>query len=134
MAQVISILSLKGGVGKTTLATHLACSLALSGIKTTLFDIDPSRDAARIFGFDDHGKLNLFEGFPPVPSEFLGLDLGVIGEKTKLDQLQDWSDQRDYIIFDCPPSLNDRTRKAISLSDFILIPVDCGSKLNCCPA
>jgi cellulose biosynthesis protein BcsQ len=146
-AKVIAIYSLKGGVGKTTLAVNLAAESALRrGHKTLLWDLDPQSAASFILGHEPDRKLKarlVFErDVAPetlvVKTRFARLDLlpadislrsldgflASIGKKKRLAKLiETISGQYDRIILDCPPGLTETTEQMMRASDIIIVPV-----------
>jgi chromosome partitioning protein len=105
---IIAILNQKGGVGKTTLAVHLATALALDGAKVLLVDADPQGSA-----LDWSASRKAEPLFPVVgmPKPTLHKDLAVLA--------------RDYdaVVIDGPPRVNELARSAILASDIVVIPV-----------
>lgn len=103
---VISLLNQKGGVGKTTISTHLATALHLAGHSVTLIDTDPqgsSRDWAAVR--DDH------------PFPVVGIDRPTIERDIKALA------PADFYIIDGAPRISELAVSAIKASDFVLIPV-----------
>lgn len=108
---IIAVINQKGGVGKTTLALHIASALALRGSKVVLVDADPqgsARDwsAARVQG----AREPLF----PV----LGMDRPTIHK-----ELPAVVAHFEHAIIDGPPRVTDLTRSALWASDLVLVPV-----------
>jgi chromosome partitioning protein len=105
---IISLLNQKGGVGKTTLAVHLASAFALRGGRVLLVDADPQGSAL------DWSASR--QGEPLVP---------VIGLPTKNlhREVQAHIPNYDYIIIDGPPRVNELARAALMAADVVLIPV-----------
>ena len=104
--RVIAVLNQKGGSGKTTIATHLARALQLSGADVLLVDSDPqgsARDWAAVR--EDH----------PVP--VVGIDRPTIDRDLKSIA------RKDYVVIDGAPQAADLAVSAIKAADFILIPV-----------
>jgi len=150
MAHVICIANQKGGVGKTTTAVNLSASLAAAEKRTLLVDCDPQANATTGLGIDKKtvsrtlyhgliGQMNiedlLLETAIPslkiVPSnvELIGFEVEMMdtdGRETILKRfLSTLRDPYDYILLDCPPSLNLLTVNAMTAADAMLIPLQC---------
>ena len=150
MSRVIAIANQKGGVGKTTTSTNLSASLAELGKKVLVVDIDPQGNATSGLGIDKNSLENtlyeLFvgeceleeclisdalENLSVLPSnvnlsgaeiELIGVDKREYILKKNLEKIRD---NYDYIIIDCPPSLNILTVNALSAADSVLVPIQC---------
>jgi len=148
MAQIISIVNQKGGVGKTTTAINLACYLATLGKFVLLVDMDPQANATSGLGID-YNKLDkgIYEallglhnikdvilntavaGYKIAPStlNLAGANVELVNlenRELKLDQaLLSVRNDYDYIIIDCPPSLGLLTLNCLVAAEKLLIPV-----------
>lgn len=105
--KVLSVISQKGGVGKTTLATALAVEASRDGKKTVLFDLDPQASAS--FWMDTREDSTL--AITAVPAARLGHVLSAVGEAGC-----------DLAIIDTPPFAKDIGFEATQHADFVLIP------------
>lgn len=150
MGKIIAVTNQKGGVGKTTTSVNLSAALAEAGKKVLVLDIDPQGNATGGFGVDKNEVENtvyelmlsestikdciLEEVIPNVSliasdMNLAGLEIESIGMENKESLLKnelDWvKDKYDYIIIDCPPSLNTLTVNAMVAADSVLVPIQC---------
>jgi chromosome partitioning protein len=150
LARIIAVTNQKGGVGKTTTAINLSAFLASKGLKILLLDCDPQANATASLGFKrDPDRLSLYSVLvlseSPVsvvqktPVETLDLlpsDKNLVGATIELVDAADREFRLknvlislrasyDFIIIDCPPSLDLLTLNALTASDAVLIPIQC---------
>ncbi len=150
MGRVIAVANQKGGVGKTTTAVNLSACLAEKGQKVLIVDIDPQGNTTRGLGVDKKalkatiyelilGELkvdecvisNIIENLSLIPAdvELAGAEIELIGKENSNFILRKYLDkikqQYDYVIMDCPPSLNILTVNALTSADTVLVPIQC---------
>ncbi len=150
MAHVFCIANQKGGVGKTTTAVNLAASLGAAEKRTLLVDCDPQANATTGVGIDKqqlettlyHGLIDEIPGETllhatdiaalqviPANVELIGFEVEMMdsaGREARLKKLLNGlADRFDYILLDCPPSLNLLTVNAMTAADSMLIPLQC---------
>lgn len=150
MARIIAIANQKGGVGKTTTSINLSACLAEAGKKVLTIDIDPQGNTTSGLGIDKEeventvyeliiGEAKLEECI--VSSEYgtvdvlpsnvnlAGAEIELIGMEDKeyilKKHIDTVKDQYDYVIIDCPPSLNVLTVNAMTTADTVLVPIQC---------
>lgn len=148
MAQVISIANQKGGVGKTTTTINLGASIAIRGYKVLIIDTDPQGNATSGLGIEKSSvdqdvynvlidEISMSEtihhtstpnlDIVPATIQLAGAEIeltSLMARETRLKQgIDEISDQYDFILIDCPPSLGQLSINAFTASDSILIPV-----------
>ncbi len=150
MSRIIAIANQKGGVGKTTTSINLSACLAEQGKKVLVVDIDPQGNATSGLGIDKNAlektvyelfieECNMedciqeeaLEHLDVLPSNvnLSGAEIDLIGidgrEYILKNLLTDIKDNYDFVIIDCPPSLNILTVNAMVTADTVLVPIQC---------
>ena len=151
MAKILAIVNQKGGVGKTTTAVNLASYLAKQGKFTLIVDMDPQGNATSSFTLKkSHAdRFSIYDAIiNAAPTSVIrretdqvGLHIipgsrDLAGAAVELVQVprREWQLHRvllpirhdyDYIIIDCPPSLDLLTVNSLTAADEVLIPVQC---------
>lgn len=143
MSIIISLLNHKGGVGKTTSAINIGAGLVELGKKVLLIDLDPQANLTISLGIPRQ-KFTIYEalrgecelvpvtykqGLDVVTSslDLAGAEMELINEagreyilKELLDQIEE---DYDFVLIDCPPSLNLLTLNALAGSRYVIIPL-----------
>ncbi len=150
MSKIIAITNQKGGVGKTTTCINLAASLAATKRRVLLVDMDPQGNATMGSGIDKHettlttcelllGEAEIGQVLQrnelvnydvlPANSDLTAAEVTLmqkLGKERRLRVvLSDIQDNYDYILIDCPPSLNMLTLNALVAADSVMIPMQC---------
>ena len=150
MGRIIAIANQKGGVGKTTTAINLSACLAEAGKKVLTIDLDPQGNTTSGLGIDkdelentvyelmldecsikESMKKTDIENLTIIPANvnLAGAEIELLDVKEKeyvlknsVDYIQD---DFDFIIIDCPPSLNMLTINSMTTANTILVPIQC---------
>jgi chromosome partitioning protein len=112
MAKIIGLVQVKGGAGRSTIATNLAAILSKQG-KTILIDCDmPQGTSMSWYALRSAGK------------KADGLSLATARDHKELVELvQGFNQTHDYIVLDAPPRIAEVTRVMLMLGDLLLIPL-----------
>ncbi|MBB5514472.1 chromosome partitioning protein [Rubricella aquisinus] len=149
-ARIIALTNQKGGVGKTTTAINLSTALAAVGKRVLLIDLDPQGNASTGLGIDasnrdvstydmlldgrslvDVSRETIVPGMfiAPASVDLSSADVQLAEDRGRLHRLKDATEEvrgtYDYILIDCPPSLNMLTLNAMAAADSVLVPLQC---------
>ena len=151
MGRIIAIANQKGGVGKTTTAINLSACLSEIGQKVLTIDIDPQGNTTSGLGVDKNAVENSVydlileectieeciveteidhQSLIPSNVNLAGAEIELIGVEEKeyilRRETKKIRDNYDFVIIDCPPSLNMLTVNALTAADTVLVPIQIG--------
>jgi len=150
VGRVIAVTNQKGGVGKTTTVVNLGASLAAAERRTLILDCDPQANTTSALGFPRnparrslyHGLIldeaptrliqkTQVEGLDLIPSDknLAGASIELVSVEEREFKLRKYLDpirsEYEFILLDCPPSLDLLTLNALAACDTVLVPIQC---------
>ena len=150
MGRIIAVANQKGGVGKTTTSINLSACLAALGKKVLAIDMDPQGNMTSGLGIDKNevgysvydlilGEVEVeqvlckdaLENLDVIPSNInlSAAEIELIGVEDKEyiihNEVEKIRNNYDFVIIDCPPSLNTLTINAMTTADSVLVPIQC---------
>ena len=152
--RVITVANQKGGVGKTTTTINLGTALAAIGESVLIVDLDPQGNASTGLGIDwknrERSVYDVLTGETNLPAasvatavprlsivpstlDLLGIEQEIAADRDRVFKLRNAiramvagaAANYDYILVDCPPSLNLLTVNALTAADAVLVPLQC---------
>ena len=150
MSEIMAIANQKGGVGKTTTTINLSAALAEQGKKVLIIDMDPQGNTSSGLGidkdelettvyqlmigdnsFDECVQKDVFENLDVLAANvnLAGIEIETMDMEDRnyilRDIISEVEDKYDFIIIDCPPSLNLLTINAMAAADSVIVPIQC---------
>ena len=150
MTRILAVTNQKGGVGKTTTSVNVAASLAQSGMRVLLVDLDPQGNATMGSGIDKRTlRTSIYQvllglatadsarqksesgGYDLIPAnrDLAGAEVELVElehRETRLKgALESVAGQYEFILLDCPPALNILTLNGLVAANAVMIPMQC---------
>lgn len=150
MSEIMAIANQKGGVGKTTTTINLSAALAEKGKKVLVIDMDPQGNTSSGLGidkdelettvyqlmigdntFDECVQKNVFENLDVLAANvnLAGIEIETMDMEDRnyilSNLISEVENRYDFILIDCPPSLNTLTINSMTTADSVLVPIQC---------